>query len=415
MSEAAAIHPAARDAASARGFLGGFAAAAAAALALWIGAVLAFDPFLAFGTRMLPASVIKPTSRMLGDEQLIKDHLFLRRRPETAIIGSSRSAYGIDPGRGALASEKAYNLAMLGATLTELEGLAGFARANRSHVRRLVVGIDHYMFFRPDTLPADAAQVRIRRMEEGHGPLPIPLRHPQTFLMSTKLASTMEDILSNWRRRDNLGEADGNGFMHGTYRFRIADRSRTFEITLRDLLGQGWYAAPDEARIAQRLRRVAGMIRQTCQAGIRVDALFSPEHAMLHEAAVNAGQQARREQLRRDMARLMGLLATEMPDCLRYRDASGLSDAAVEPLRLPAGAEPQFIEVSHYAAPVGERLMLSFANPDHPSALGLDTAVPGLLDRDILATRLKLDEWRARNPDDAAFVKRLQDAAKAGR
>jgi hypothetical protein len=401
----------------ARGFLKAFAVAGAAAMAVWLTVVLIFDPFLAFGTRLLPKSVLQPTSRMLGDEQLIKDHLFYRQRPETVIIGSSRSAYGIDPSRGVLRSERSFNHAMLGASLTELEGLAAFARANRAHVRRLVVGIDHYMFFQrdPDGAAARAAQVRVDRMEKGHGPIPIPLQHPQTFLVSTKLMSVMESIIGNARRKDTIGDVHANGFMFGTYRFRIADRSRTFEITLQSLFQQGWYTPPDEAVIATRLRRVAGLVRQTCAAGIKVDALFSPEHAMLHEAAINAGQQVRREQLRRDMARLMALMTAELPDCVRYRDASGLSDAAVEPLRIAPGTEAQFIEVSHYAAPVGERLMLSFSNPDDPKALGIDTAVPGLLERDILNARLLLDEWRAKNAADAAFVKRVQDAARPSR
>jgi hypothetical protein len=398
----------------ARGFLRAFALAAAGAMALWLAIVLIFDPFLAFGTRMLPKSVIQPTSRMLGDEQLIKDHLFARQRPETVIIGSSRSAYGIDPRQGPLAGQKAFNLAMLGASLTELEGLAAVARRSNAHVRRLVVGIDHYMFFQsePDAKTAAAQRTRVARMEQGHGRIPVPLQNVQTFFMSTKLAGTMETLLSNWRRRDNVGEADASGLMHGTYRFRIADRSRTFELTLRSLFEQGWYTPADEALIAARLRRVAGLIRQTCQAGIKVDALFSPEHAMLHEAAVVTGQQARREQLRRDMARLMELMGRELPDCLRYRDASGLSEPAMEPLRLAPGAAPQFIEVSHYAPAVGERLMLGFGNPDDAKALGVDTAQPNALDRDILTSRLRLDEWRDRNPADADFVKRIHAATK---
>jgi hypothetical protein len=400
---------AAQGATEARGFLKGFAAAAGAALAVWIAIVLAFDPFLAFGTRILPQSMILPASRMLGDEQLIKDHLFARQKPGTVIIGSSRSAYGIDPRRGALGQEASYNLAMLGASLAELEGLAAAAR-RAGHVKRLVIGLDHYMFFQSDPggKAAEALATRVRRMEAGHGPIPIPLQNIQTFLMSTKLARVLEDLIGNWRRKDNLGEADKSGLMHGTYRFRIADRARTFEVTMRSLFEQGWYTPPREPLIAARLRRVAGMIRATCQRGIRVDALLSPEHAMLHEAAVITGQQQRREQLRRDIARLMEIMSAEQPDCLRYRDASGLFDAAVEPLRLPPAAPARFIEVSHYAPAVGERLMLAFSDPDQVNAAGIDTAEPGRLERDILNSRIMLDAWRATNPDDAAFVKRIQ-------
>jgi hypothetical protein len=399
--------------AAARGFLKAFAMATAAVLAAWFALVLAVDPYLAFGTRLLPPSIIQPTSRMLGDEQLIKDHLFARQRPETVIIGSSRSAYGIDPRRSGLAQERSYNHAMLGASLAELEGLAASAR-NSGHLKRLIIGIDHFMFFQNDPEPkaAQGLMTRIRRMEAGYGPIPIPLQNLNAFVLSTRVGKAIEDIVENWRRHDTLGEADESGLMHGTYRFRVADRSRTFEVTMRSLFEQGWYTPPNEALIASRLRRVAGMIRTTCQRGAQVDVVFSPEHAMLHEAAVVTGQQARREQLRRDMARLMTILKTELPDCLRYRDASGLFDAALEPLRLQPGASPQFIEVSHYAPVVGERLMLSFANPDDARAVGIDVADPGRLERDILNSRLMLDEWRARNPEDAAFVARIQKMAK---
>jgi hypothetical protein len=399
--------------AAARGFLRAFAMATAAALAAWLALVLVVDPYLAFGTRLLPTSIIQPTSRMLGDEQLIKDHLFARQRPETVIIGSSRSAYGIDPRRGDLARQRSYNLAMLGASLAELEGLAASAR-NGGHLKRLVIGIDHFMFFQNDPEPkvAQALMTRIGRMEAGYGFVPIPLQNINAFMLSTRVGKAMEDMVDNWRRRDSLGEADKSGLMHGTYRFRVADRGRTFEVTMRSLFEQGWYTPPNDALIASRLRRVAGMIRTTCQRGARVDVIFSPEHAMLHEAAVITGQQARREQLRRDMARLMEIMKAELPDCLRYRDASGLFDAALEPLRLAPDAAPQFIEVSHYAPVVGERLMLSFADPDDPRAVGIDIAEPGRLERDILNSRLMLDEWRARHPEDAAFVARIQATAK---
>ena len=354
-------------------FIRGFFGAVFVAIAIWTGIVLSFDPFLAFGTRMLPKSVIQPTSRMLGDEQLIKDHLFYRRKPETVIIGSSRSAYGLDPASPSLAGRNAFNLSMLGAALRDVEGLVAQARRSTAHVRRLIIGIDHYMFFQPDpeTKPNAPPDVRRSRMEVGYGPVPIPLQHIQTFLMSAKVSKVMEDILDNRRRKDSLGEADANGLMHGTYRFRIADRSRTFEVTMRSIFQQGWYTPPDEALIQQRLRRLAGLIRETCRSGIQIDLILSPEHAMLHEAAVLTGQQERREQLRRDVARLMALMGTELPDCLRYRDASGINDPAMEPLRLPEAAVPQFLEVSHYSPLVGNRLLLGFAKQDDPRALEL--------------------------------------------
>ncbi|MGL5117269.1 MAG: hypothetical protein ACRC7C_18290, partial [Beijerinckiaceae bacterium] len=383
---------------------------------IWIAVVFAFDPFLAFGTRALPASVIKPQSRMLGDEQLVKDHLFHKLRPETVIIGSSRSAYGIDPASPHFSGERAFNLAMLGAGLTELEGLSAQVRRASAHVRRLIIGVDHYMFFQPDLAPATAAakaiEVRNRRMDAGYGPVPIPLQNLQTFLLSTKVGVVMEDMLDNWRRNDSLGEADRNGLMHGTYRFRIADRGRTFAVTMRSLFEQGWYAPPDEPVIAARLRRLAGMLRINCAAGLKVDVLLSPEHAMLHEAAVNASQQARREQLRRDVARLMRLMAAEQPDCLRYRDASGLFSAALEPLRIVPGDLPRFIEVSHYAPLVGEGLLAGFRDPAHPAAVGVDPLKDDL-EADILLSRELLDRWRRANPEDAAFVKATQDATRS--
>jgi hypothetical protein len=399
--------------AAGRTFLGGFAVAGAVALAVWIAVILAFDPYLAFGTRVVPKSVIQPTSRMLGDEQLIKDHLFQKRRPDTVIIGSSRSVYGFDPASPHLAGQKAFNNSMLGAGLADLEGLAAHARRNRQHVRRLIVGVDHYMFFQPDheVKPDAKPDVRRQRMEEGHGFLPIPLRYVQSFLMSTKLAKVIEDIISNRRRKDTLGEADANGLMHGTYRFRIADRGRTFELTLRSVFEQKWYATPDEALIQQRLRRLAGLLRTTCQAGIMVDVVISPEHAMLHEAALLTGQRARREQLRRDVARLMALMTVEQPDCLRYRDASGLSGPAMEPLRIAPDAKPRFIEVSHYASVVGESILLGLTKPDDSGAFGFDPAKGGL-EADIAASRRNLEEWRRLNPDDAALVKRMHDVAQ---
>lgn len=394
-----------------RSFLRSFVVACFTALAVWIGVVLAFDPFLAFGTRLLPKSVINPTSRMLGDEQLIKDHLFQKRRPDTLIIGSSRLAYGMDPASPILAASNAFNLSVFGASLRDVEGLAAQARRSSSHVRRVIVSIDQYMFFQPDpqATPEAGLDIQRQRMEHGYGPVPIPLQNIQTFLLSAKLAKVMEDILDNRRRNDTLGEADGNGLVHGSYRLRTADRTRRFEVTLRTLFENNWYAEPNEARIQERLRRLAGLLRATCQAGMIVDVVLSPEHVMLLEAAVLTGQLERREQLRRDIARLMAPMAQEQPHCLNYRDASGIFDAAMEPLRIAATAQPQFIEVTHYAPALGERLLLAFARPDDPKALGIDPAQGGL-EADIRIGRQRLEEWRRAYPDDAAFVRRIHDA-----
>ncbi len=396
-----------------RVFLRSFAVACFMVVALWIAVVLAFDPYLAFGTRLLPKSVIQPNSRMLGDEQLIKEHLFRRQRPESVIIGSSRSVYGLDPASPHIGGGNVFNMSMLGAGIGDLEGLAARTRLSRDHVRRLIIGIDYYMFFQPapEVKPDAKPDLRRQRMEEGYGSIPIPLRHFQSFLMSSKLAKTIEDIIGNRRRKDTLGEAHANGLMHGTYRFRVADRDRTFEVTLGSLFQQNWYAEPDEALIQQRLRRLAGLLRSTCQADIKVDVVLSPEHAMLHEAAVLTGQRERREQLRRDMARLMALMGAEFPACLRYRDTSGLSDSAMEPLRIAPGAPPQFIEVSHYAPLVGERILLGFARPEDPNALGIDPA-KGRLEADIAESRQRLADWRRANPDDAGFVKRVFESSR---
>jgi hypothetical protein len=384
-----------------KSFLHGFMASCVGILCLWCALVLAFDPFLAFGTRLLPKSIIQPTSRMLGDEQLIKDHLFSKVRPETVIIGSSRSAYGLDPQSPHLRGEKTLNLAMLGASLTEIEGLAAQAQRNKDHVKKLIIGVDHYTII----------NLRTKRMEEGNGFFPIPFKHIQTFMMSAKVAKVMEDILDNWRRKDTLGEADSNGLMHGTYRFRIADRSRTFEVTLQNLLQQGWYNAPVASVIKARLQRLAGVIRSTCQADVTVDMILSPEHVMLYEASFLTGQQNQRAQLRRDVAQLMTILSVELQGCIRYRDASGLSEPALEPLRILPTATAQFIEVSHYAPVVGERLLLGFNKPNDPKALGIDPSAGGL-EADIAASALLLERWRRDTPEDALFVKRVYEAAK---
>ena len=397
----------------AKTFLSGFVVSCAAVVCLWCTVVLIVDPFLAFGTRLLPQTVINASSRMLGDEQLIKDHLFSRVRPETLIVGSSRSAYGLDPQSPHLNGEKALNLAMLGASLTELEGLAAQARRNNDHVKRLILGLDHYMFFHPapQVKHNEAINLRTKRMEEGYGSLPLPLKYIQTFLMSAKIAKGIEDIIDNWRRGDTKGEADASGLMHGTYRFRIADRSRTFEVTLLNLLQQGWYATPDESVMKARLQRLAGMLRSTCQAGIKVDFVLSPEHAMLYEAAALAGQLGQRAQLRRDIARLVAILSREQPDCIRYRDVSGLSEPALEPLRIQPREIPQFIEVSHYAPVVGERILLGFNRPRDLQSLGIDPA-DGQLEADILASTLLLEQWRRERPEDVLFVRRVYEASK---
>ncbi|MGQ4648282.1 hypothetical protein [Lyngbya aestuarii] len=69
-----------------------------------------------------------------------------RKKPKNIILGSSRSDIGLDPDHPSLASDSAYNLALVGPNMYEVRRYFEHALANQPELKTVVLGIDFFMF-----------------------------------------------------------------------------------------------------------------------------------------------------------------------------------------------------------------------------------------------------------------------------
>lgn len=78
--------------------------------------------------------------------RLFKAAGVMHNKPKNILLGSSRSDLGLDPEHPAVADETAYNLALVGPNMYEVRRYFEHALANQPEVKKVVLGIDFFMF-----------------------------------------------------------------------------------------------------------------------------------------------------------------------------------------------------------------------------------------------------------------------------
>ncbi|MFI4995408.1 MAG: hypothetical protein ACHQAQ_06455, partial [Hyphomicrobiales bacterium] len=106
---------------TARAYVATCAALALAGFALIATLGLVVDGYGIFGTRLIPASRFPPNLRLArGWDRVTKAIEIAERQGDKILfVGDSRTQLGLDPDAPALAGVKAYNAALVGATLAE--------------------------------------------------------------------------------------------------------------------------------------------------------------------------------------------------------------------------------------------------------------------------------------------------------
>jgi hypothetical protein len=125
------------------------AAMLVAALALVAARVVWFDPYWLFRAEPPWLSQDDGSNRLL-DRQMrrAKSLQLMTRRFDTVLMGSSTTYHGLDP-RDADPGPRLYNAGISGVLADELQTVAAII-ASRGQARRVVLGLDYYMFSRSD-------------------------------------------------------------------------------------------------------------------------------------------------------------------------------------------------------------------------------------------------------------------------
>ncbi len=217
---------------------------------------------------------------------------------DTILLGTSRPKVGLPAGHAAFATNRACNLAVDAALMSEAEIIFDYTRA-RNPLRRVVLGLD-FALFRPQKVnETDFAQ---SRFNDRLSPFDYHTRH---LLGAKALDRSFEFLLLRLRGRLPPA-AERDGFQIRTLRAGVSQRA-LFDKQLR-LLAYGYVVQGVDRSEMAALRR---LVRTAQAQGMELTLAINPVHALDLELLRAAGGWERFEAWRREVVELV---ATEAPE-----------------------------------------------------------------------------------------------------
>lgn len=305
----------------AAGFAAVFAGTVVIALALVTGLTLWRDPFWVF--RDAP-----PWTRDgLGASQLIdlemrrvKPLQIARLRPGTVLVGSSVVYRGLDPSDlNAATPRPVYNAGLSSLMAAELPVMAALLRDVGS-VRRVVIGLDYFMFTElppPPALPADLASAAGRR---------------GALLSAVLNSGALSNLTGRSSRRAEPGAWRGDGFKT-TPDF---DAALTRKVAASQNVGAMGYRPERLADLELAIKRLAAM---------DVVLYLSPMSGAQRGLLEQAGRGAELARWRADVVVLAGAHGLELQDFL--------SDHPFDDFDPARGSSHHWIDNMHFKPEVG--------------------------------------------------------------
>jgi hypothetical protein len=398
---------------SARAYLARFFVLAFAGFALITAMGLVVDGYGVFGTRLIP------TSRFPADLRLMKRwdrvtkaiEIAERQGDEVLFVGDSRTQHGVDPDAPALAGVKAYNAALVGATLAEQIVALDYSLAHEPGIRRIVWGLSFETFpfgIFPLSDYGDSAF-------SGRSVLYGLLHHLFAY----------DHVISSWKallqaRHQVRAPMKRNGVV--TYSGEPPEGpgiAKLFDSELtgtdHNISGPMSQEAIDKAhaQLAQRLMQLKA-------AGVDVDLVIVPLHIWRLEFFRQIGVEAQDEAWKRRIAATVAGLATAPGSGkLRFfdfaRPHSFVEQSVYAPP--PPGERRYYLESSHFYPWLGDKVLATVFGIEQDLQTMLTTEPFGReigegaesvsMDRDITSAKTALDLWEAAHGDDVRHVQRL--------
>jgi hypothetical protein len=397
---------------TARAYIATCAAIALTVLSLIAALGIAADAYGVFGTRLIPASRFPPNLRLSkgGDRATKAIEIAQRQGDRILFIGDSRTQFGLDPDAPALDGIKAYNAALLGATLSEQVIALDYAIAHEPGIRRIVWGLSFEEF------PFGISNGSDYRYSGFAGSSIISglLRHLFAF----------DRALSSWKallqaRRVVRAHMKRNGVqVYGGNPVEGAAIARSFEDELRamgrNISGPRPQQAMDEAH--DKLRQQLVKLKA---ADIDVDLVIVPLHIWRLEFFRQSGADVQIDAWKRRLAQTVEELATAPGSGkLRLFDFARPHHLVEQSVLAPPppGERRYFLESPHFYPWLGERLLATvFGRVQEPAkedddSFGREIAQGGeavSIDQDIASANTMLDAWEAAYPDDVRHVTAL--------
>ncbi|HKX08492.1 MAG TPA: hypothetical protein VJN67_09880 [Stellaceae bacterium] len=360
-----------------------FLATAVTAMALIGGVNYAIDPFDLFSAPRLERI---NTVKSVGNIRFAKPLQLEMRRPETVILGSSRSLYGLDP-QDFPDPARTYDFGIPALSATEMRGYGEHILAE-APVRKIVIELGFFQFNRPQSATPNYDHAMLGRAALLRA-LPIVLFSQEALNRSART------IADSRRGAGPFDRSDGFAYFH----LDLAKDPTAAFLKVVDQFAHvgGPYGAPQsfEAPMAQ----YRALLAELNARGIDVVTFIAPEHASLLVVVDRNGLWP----LYRAWERRLAEVSAEAG--VPLWDFSGYNAYTTTPL---ADGYRTHFDANHFRPEIGRLIIARITGGAEPADFGV-RLTPDVVERhlaDLEAARLAYRRSRA---EDVARIEAVAD------
>lgn len=324
----------------------------------------------------------------------------IRIQPQTVLLGSSRTEFGLDPDRLALqGNPPAYNLGLPAANMYEVRRYLEHAIANQPDLKTAAIGLDLLMFNQftentPDFLEA--------RLETNHLVWQDIL--DSTFSIDALIASAKTIKRSLSYPNETVGFYYKDGQKNAQFYRKAIYGEQSTKAIIAQGLKYGVFQPVDRDRIYQvsprYLQELQTVVTLCKEHEIDCRFFISPSHAIQWEAIRAVEGWNAFERWKREVVKILPVW-----------DFSGYNSITTEPLN---GNLKNYWDNSHYKQKVGD-MVLSRIFGDESEKVPDDFGVlitPENIESHLAKIRRDREAWAKENPETVKFVENLKPSAK---
>lgn len=345
------------------------------------------DPYDIFRhNQPFESPLIKPEKSNHG--RLYKTIDIINIKPNVILLGSSRMKQGLNPNHPAFSKdETVYNLGIDGSNIYELLHYLEHSYINQPNLKRVILGIDHYMFNGLDKRQNNVIEKRLKKRHITFTDL------FNTLLSQDALIASKNTLEKNWnssRTTEHLTYGDNGFFPH-----RFPKDGKT-EWRFRTIIEQYFGYHVQYKLSEERVNAFQQMVEFCRQHNIELIVFISPSHATQWEALQVTDRWESFEQWKRKMVEITPVW-----------DFSGYNSITTEPIK---DVMTNYVDNSHYTPKIGEFVLnriLSHNVEQVPQDFGV-LMTPENIDEHLANVRAEREKWAKIRPHEVQLVETLK-------
>lgn len=322
------------------------------------------------------------------NDRLFKTTDIIHLKPATILLGSSRMRQGLNPESPLLQEYlPVYNLGLNGSNIYELRKYLEHSITNNPNLKRVILGIDFFMFNGERELQTAFVENRLNKKHF------MPNDLLNTLFSLTALSDSKATLIAS--QKSSLNRADINYGDNGFLPYRNPDSAKQewrFQSSIRQYLD-----FHDQYRLSpeylQEYRKIVEICRQQ---GIELKVFISPAHAIQWETIAATGEWNTFEQWKREIVKINPVW-----------DFSGYNSITTESLKKPM---ENYTDSSHYTPQIGDLMLKRLFNKDIsmiPQDFGV-LMTPDNLESHLKSIRKSRKQWQENHLEEQELVRQVK-------